>query len=59
VELRCAKIGRTSFDLAYRVLGGDGLPVAEGRTVQVMMDFGSGRPAPIGAATRAWLEGQA
>lgn len=59
VELRCPKLGRTSFDLAYRVLRSDDQIYAEGRTVQVMLDFASGRPAPIGAATRAWLEGQA
>lgn len=59
VELRCPKLGRTSFDLAYRVLRSDDQLYAEGRTVQVMLDFASGRPAPIGAATRAWLDRQA
>jgi acyl-CoA thioester hydrolase len=58
IELRCPKVGRTSFDLAYRVLRGDGVVYAEGRTVQVMLDFASGRPVEIRAATRAWLEGQ-
>lgn len=58
VELRCQQVGRTSFDLAYRVLRKDGLLLAEARTVQVMLDFASGRPQPVGDATRAWLEGQ-
>ncbi len=59
VELRCPRIGRTSFDLDYRVLRKDQLLCAEGRTVQVMMDFGSGRPAAIPDSVRGWLEGQA
>lgn len=59
VELRCPRVGRTSFDLDYRVLRGDRQVLAEGRTVQVMLDFASGRPCVIAAATRDWLETQA
>ena len=58
VELRCPRVGRTSFDLHYRVVRADQLLFAEGRTVQVMLDFRSGRPVPIREATRSWLEGQ-
>ena len=58
VELGCPRVGRTSFDLDYRVRCKDRL-LAEGRTVQVMLDFASGRPCAIAPATRAWLETQA
>jgi len=33
--------------------------MAEGQTVQVMMDFKTGRPRPLSAAAVAWLKGQA
>ena len=59
VELRCPRIGRSSFDLDYRLLRSDKLLLVEGRTVQVMLDFASGRPVAIAEATRTWLEGQA
>ena len=60
IELRCTKVGRTSFDLAYRVTRGNGRVVlAEAKTVQVMLDFGTQRPKEIRAETRIWLEGQA
>lgn len=59
VELRCPRVGRTSFDLEYRVLRKDDLLCAEGRTVQVMLDFVSGRPVPVLDSTRSWLKGQA
>ena len=59
VEVRCPRIGRSSFDLAYRVVRNGSLLLAEGQTVQVMIDFASGRPTVIGEATRSWLESQA
>ncbi|MBL0210196.1 MAG: acyl-CoA thioesterase [Holophagaceae bacterium] len=60
VQLRCIRIGNTSFDLVYRVFRAqDQLLMAEARTVQVMLDFKTNRPTPILDATRAWLEGQA
>jgi acyl-CoA thioester hydrolase len=59
VELRCPRVGRTSFDLEYRVVRQGNLLLAEGRTIQVMLDFASGRPVVVGAATRSWLETQA
>jgi acyl-CoA thioester hydrolase len=59
VEVRVARLGTTSFDLAYRVLSRkDGVVLAEAKTVQVMMDFAAYRPAPIRPETRAWLEAQ-
>lgn len=59
VEVRVSRIGRTSFDLAYRVLSRkDEAVLAEAKTVQVMMDEGFRRPVPIRNETRAWMEGQ-
>ena len=59
VELHCSRVGNSSFDLTYRItrgLGGD--LFAEGKTVQVMLDFATHRPAPLAPGTRAWLEAQ-
>ncbi|HJU84295.1 MAG TPA: thioesterase family protein [Holophagaceae bacterium] len=59
VELRCARVGASSFDLAYRILRAqDGGLLAEARSVQVMVDFATERSTPLKDATRAWLEGQ-
>jgi acyl-CoA thioester hydrolase len=59
VEVRCTRVGTTSFDLGYRVVRGqDGATLAEARTVQVMLDFATQKPAPIRPETRAWMEGQ-
>jgi len=59
VELRCIRIGTTSFDLVYRVFRAqDQAVLAEARTVQVMLDFKTNRPTPIPDETRGWLEGQ-
>ena len=59
VEVRCSRIGTSSFDLHSRILDAAGTLFAEGRTVQVMVEPGSARPAPIRPQTRAWLESQA
>jgi acyl-CoA thioester hydrolase len=59
VELHCTRVGRTSFELSYRVtkgLGGD--LFAEAKTVQVMLDFSTNRPKPLAEGTRDWLEAQ-
>ncbi len=59
VELRCTKVGNSSFDLGYRLTKGlEGEVFAEGKTVQVMLDFVAQRPKPLSLATRAWLEAQ-
>lgn len=56
IEVRCTRIGNSSFDCAYRVLrGADGAVLAEGKTVQVMLDFKTNRPTPLTDAARAWL----
>ena len=60
VELRCSHVGTTSFTLAYKVLRTkDEVVLAEGQTVQVMMDFATRRPKPLRAQTLAWLRAQA
>ncbi|MBS1784627.1 MAG: acyl-CoA thioesterase [Acidobacteria bacterium] len=60
IEVRCTKIGTTSFALAYRVLrGADGALFAEAKTVQVMLDFTTNRPTPLTTQARAWLEAHA
>ena len=59
VELRCSHVGHTSFSLAYKVLRTkDDVVLAEGQTVQVMMDFATGRPKPVRPPTLAWLRAQ-
>ncbi|BDU78722.1 acyl-CoA thioesterase [Mesoterricola sediminis] len=59
VEVRCVHVGNTSFTLAYRVTrGGDRVVLAEGQTVQVMVDLATGRPRPIRPQTQAWLQSQ-
>jgi acyl-CoA thioester hydrolase len=60
IELRCTRVGNSSFDCGYRVTRGlDGAVFAEGKTVQVMLDFKTNRPAPLTDAARAWLATQA
>ncbi len=60
IAVRCTKIGNTSFELTYRVQrGADGALFAEGKTVQVMLDFTTNRPTPLTDAARIWLESQA
>jgi acyl-CoA thioester hydrolase len=59
VELRCAHVGNTSFALAYKVVRDtDGVVLAEAQTVQVMVDFASGRPRALRPPTLAWLKTQ-
>lgn len=58
VALRVEAVGRTSFTLAYEVLKARTREViASARTVQVMFDYGAGKPVPIPDAIRARLEG--
>lgn len=59
VELRCTQIGTTSFTLAFRVYRMPGNTVmAEGQTVQVMLDFRTQRPRPLRPELLAWLQRQ-
>lgn len=60
VQLRVVRVGRTSFTLGYHLhREADGVLLAEGETVQVMLDFATGRPRPISGQTTAWLRSQA
>jgi acyl-CoA thioester hydrolase len=49
------EVGRTSFTLAYRVEA-SGRVAAEAETVQVLYDYGRGRPVPITGEVRRTLE---
>ena len=42
VEIRCTRMGRTSFDFSYRITCGGDL-VAEARTTQVLWDWHTGQ----------------
>lgn len=56
VALRVAQVGSTSFALVYQVLRRpEGMVLAEGQSVQVMMDFQRDRPTPLSADLQAWL----
>jgi acyl-CoA thioester hydrolase len=59
VAVHCTKVGNSSFELGYRLTKGlDGEVFAEGKTVQVMLDFATHRPKSLALATRTWLEAQ-
>jgi len=61
VEVRCSRVGRTSFTLTYelRRLTGEGEPEAEpvctGESVVVWIDFGAGSSVPVPDGLRAAL----
>ena len=57
VRLNVARIGRSSFDLAYEVVNlATNLKVAEARTVMVTYDYTAGKPVAVPADTRTLLE---
>ncbi len=59
VEVRCTRIGTTSFDLGCRVFRDqDQALLAEAKSVQVMLDFRTNKPVAIAPQTRTWLETQ-
>lgn len=59
VELAVSQIGTSSFTLGFKLFRAkDGDLMAEGHTVQVMMDFEAERPRPLPAETIAWLKAQ-
>jgi len=60
VELLVSRVGNSSFELTYRVTKGLGGELfAEGKSVQVMLDFATNRPRALSQVTRDWLEAQA
>ena len=52
IHARVTHIGRSSLEFDYRLEGGDGRLVANGRTVQVCYDYSQNRPVPILATWR-------
>lgn len=59
VDLRCTHLGHTSFSLAYKVIREqDGVVLAEAQTVQVMVDFETGRPRALRPQAQSWLKSQ-
>lgn len=59
VELVVTRVGNSSFELSYRVTKGlGGALFAEGKSVQVMLDFATNRAKPLSPVTREWLEAQ-
>jgi acyl-CoA thioester hydrolase len=57
VQMRCSRVGTSSFDLEYRVLADDETVAAEARSVQVHVDLASRRPLPLTATQRDALAG--
>lgn len=56
VELRCTQVGTTSFTQAFRVLRmPENTVMAEGHTVQVMLDFRTQRPRTLRPELITWL----
>ncbi|TVR63695.1 MAG: acyl-CoA thioesterase [Gemmatimonadales bacterium] len=56
VQVRTTAVGRTSFELEYRVLAGDGRLLASGRTTMVLYDYTEGRSRRIPDELRARFE---
>ncbi|WP_045234292.1 acyl-CoA thioesterase [Deinococcus pimensis] len=57
VQMRCSRVGNSSFDLVYRVLADDDTLAAEARSVQVHVDLATRRPVPLTAEQRVVLAG--
>jgi len=55
VRLTVAEIGRTSFRYEYEIVDEQGRTVLLAKTVQVMYDYGAGKPVPIPDNIRALL----
>jgi acyl-CoA thioester hydrolase len=55
VEIRCTRIGKTSFDFSYRLTRGGEL-VAEARSTQVLWDWNAGAKRPFSDELRAKIE---
>ena len=57
VRVGLERIGRTSFTYAYEVVDQHDRIVATARSVQVMYDYGEGKPVPMGVELRNKLVG--
>ena len=56
VEIHVSRIGKSSFDFAYRVTGEGGRLVAEAETTQVCYDWAARASKPISPERRAEIE---
>jgi acyl-CoA thioester hydrolase len=56
VALGVSRFGNKSFDLAYRIEGGDGRLVARGRSTQVMYDYEAEESIPIPASFKQQVQ---
>lgn len=56
VQVRTTSVGRTSFELEYRVMDGGGRLLASGRTTMVLYDYGEGRSRRIPEELRTRFE---
>ncbi len=57
VGVRVASLGRKHFEMAYRILSGEGQLLASAWTTQVMYDYGEGRSVRVPDELRDRLEG--
>ena len=57
VGVRVTHVGRTSIGFAYRFTGADGRLVAEGDSIEVLVDPETRRPRSVSVVARAALEG--
>jgi len=57
VRISLDRIGRTSFGYSYVVVDQKEEVVAEARSVQVMYDYGTGKPVPLPDEMKARLQG--
>lgn len=55
IGVRVTRIGRSSIGFGYRFEGADGRLVAEGDSVEVLVDTVTRQPRPVSAAGRAAL----
>lgn len=56
VGVRVSRLGKKHFEMAYEVLGDDGVRLQSGHTVQVMYDYAAGASARIPEPVRRAIE---
>jgi acyl-CoA thioester hydrolase len=56
VEVHVSRMGKSSFEFAYRVTGPDGRLVAEAKTTQVCYDWDARAPKPLSEERRRDIE---
>lgn len=56
VRMRIGDIGRSSFVIVYEIVNvASGVKIADGKTVMVSYDYGTGQSVPLSAEARALL----